>query len=161
LNPLKNLIERFVDFEAIRSGFDHELFISATNVRTGEPRVFTREELDAEAVMASACVPLLFRAVEIGDEAYWDGGYTGNPPLLPFVQATSTEDLLIVQINPREHRKAPVSAREIKGRANEITFNASLLAELRMVEFVSGLIDQGRLARGTGAGEFRRIRLHR
>jgi NTE family protein len=161
INPLKELIERFVDFDLIHADIDRHLFISATNVRTGEPRVFSRTEITAEVVMASACLPLLFRAVEIDGEAYWDGGYSNNPPLLPFVRSTSCEDLLIVQINPRERDKMPVSTREIMARANEITFNAAQSAELRTIGFVNQLIDQGRLPRGAGRGDCRRIRLHR
>src|ERR1700676_5526756 len=161
INPLKELIERFVDFDLIRAPIDRPLFISATNVRTGEPRVFGRAEITAEVVMASACLPLLFRAVEIDGESYWDGGYSNNPPLLPFVRSTSCEDLLIVQINPRERDKMPVSTREIMARANEITFNAAQSAELRTIGFVNQLIDQGRLPRGAGRGDCRRIRLHR
>ena len=158
INPLKELIERFVDFELIRADIDRALFVSATNVRTGEPRVFGRAEMSAEAVMASACLPALFRAVEIEGEAYWDGGYSSNPALLPLLGATSADDLLIVQINPRVHDKVPASAREIMSRASEITFNASLLAELRTIALVNQLIDQGRLPHG---GEHRRTRLHR
>ena len=111
--------------------------------------------------MASACLPLLFRAVEIDGVSYWDGGYSGNPALLPFLRATATEDVLIVQINPRERRKTPTRTREILSRINEINFNASLLAELRAVDFVNRLIDEGRLPRGMREGEFRRLKLHR
>jgi NTE family protein len=161
INPLKELIERFVDFDMVQADIDRHLFISATNVRTGEPRVFSRAEITAEVVMASACLPLLFRAVEIEGESYWDGGYSNNPPLLPFIRSTSSEDLLIVQINPRERDKMPVSTREIMARANEITFNAAQSAELRTIDFVNQLIDQGRLPRGAGRGDCRRIRLHR
>jgi NTE family protein len=161
INPLKELIERFVDFDLIHADIDRHLFISATNVRTGEPRVFSRPEITAEVVMASACLPLLFRAVEIEGESYWDGGYSNNPPLLPFIRSTACEDLLIVQINPRERDKMPVNAREIMRRANEITFNAAQSAELRTIDLVNQLIDQGRLPRGAGKGDCRRIRLHR
>jgi NTE family protein len=161
INPLKELIERFVDFELIHADIDRRLFISATNVRTGEPRVFSRAEITADVVMASACLPLLFHAVEIEGESYWDGGYSNNPPLLPFVQATRCEDLLIVQINPRECDKVPVNAREIMRRANEITFNAAQSAELRTIDLVNQLIDRGRLPRGARDGDCRRIRLHR
>ncbi len=161
INPLKELIERFVDFDLIRADIDRPLFISATNVRTGEPRVFGRAEITAEVVMASACLPLLFRAVEIEGEAYWDGGYSSNPPLLPFIRATAAEDLLIVQINPHERDKMPVSTRAIVRRTNEITCNAALSAELRAIDLVNQLIDQGRLPRGAGLGDCRRIRLHR
>jgi NTE family protein len=161
INPLKELIERFVDFDLIRAEQNRHLFISATNVRTGEPRVFSRADITAEVVMASACLPLLFRAVEIEGESYWDGGYSNNPALLPFIRATAAEDLLIVQIDPRERDKMPVSAREIMSRTNEITSNAAQSAELRTIDFVNQLIDEGRLPRGAGDGDCRRIRLHR
>jgi NTE family protein len=161
INPLKELIERFVDFDLIRADIGRHLFISATNVRTGEPRVFSRAEITAEVVMASACLPLLFRAVEIEGESYWDGGYSNNPALLPFIRSTAAEDLLLVQINPRERDKVPVNAREIMSRANEISFNAAQSAELRTIDLVNQLIDQGRLPRGAGDGDCRRIRLHR
>ena len=111
--------------------------------------------------MASACLPHLFRAVEIEGEAYWDGGYAANPALLPLLRSTDVDDLLIVQINPREHGRPPASAREIMSRASEITFNAALLAELRAIELINGLIDQGRLQHGGERGDYRHTRLHR
>jgi NTE family protein len=144
INPLKDLIERFVDFERIRLG-DRNLFITATNVLTGEPRVFARREITPEVVMASACLPLMFRAVEIEGVPYWDGGYSGNPVVLPFLESGSCADILIVQINPRERARLPTTANEIMTRMNEITFNAPLIAELRALEL-------------SGA---RRTRLHR
>jgi NTE family protein len=161
INPLEELIERFVDFEAIRHNRVRELFVSVTNVHTGDVRIFTRKEISARAVMASACLPLLFRAVEIDGVPYWDGGYSGNPVLVPILRATATEDVLIIQLNPRERRKVPTRAPDIMSRIHEINFNASLLAELRAVAFVNRLIDEHRLPRGTRAGEFRRLRLHR
>jgi len=138
-----------------------ELFISATNVQTGELRVFSRAEITPEVVMASAALPLLFRAVEIDGVPYWDGGYSGNPAVIPFLRSSATEDVLIVQINPRQRRKVPTRQSEIVSRVNEINFNASLLSELRGVAFVNRLIDEGRLPRGMRPGEFRRLRLHR
>ncbi|MGH6769457.1 MAG: patatin-like phospholipase family protein [Xanthobacteraceae bacterium] len=161
INPLKSLIERFVDFEQLRRDATRELFISATNVHSGERRVFSRAEITAEAVMASACLPLLFHAVEIDGVPYWDGGYSSNPTVLPFLHATATEDVLIVQINPRERGDAPTSAREIMTRLHEVTFNAPLLSELRALKLAERLIDEGGLPRGTGPGEYRRLRLHR
>jgi NTE family protein len=160
INPLKALIERFVDFDLIHRTFDGHLFVSATNVRTGEPRVFCGEEITAEVVMASACLPLLFRAVEIEGEAYWDGGYSANPALLPFVRTATAEDLLIVQINPRQREKVPTSARDIAGRAHEITFNAAQSAELRAIDFINQMVDRGRLPLGVGKS-VARVRLHR
>jgi len=161
INPLKDLIERFVDFEALRACTDLQIFISATNVQTGRVRVFSRDKVTADAVMASACLPLLFRAVEIDGVPYWDGGYLGNPVIFPFFGTTKTEDVLVVQINPLVRQATPTSAGEIMNRINEITFNSSLIAEYRAIEFVARLIDQGRLPRGTAPGEYRRINIHR
>jgi NTE family protein len=161
INPLKGLIERFVDFALVRGDTRRELFISATNVHSGEQRVFSRSEMSAEVVMASACLPLLFQAVEIDGTPYWDGGYSGNPSMLPFLRATSTEDVLIVQINPLERGGPPTSARDIMTRLHEINFNAPLLAELRALELAERLITEGSLPRGTAPGQYRRIRLHR
>ncbi|HEX2656342.1 MAG TPA: patatin-like phospholipase family protein [Xanthobacteraceae bacterium] len=161
INPLKDLIERFVDFDAIRSKTNLQLFISATNVFTGRLKVFPREKINADVVMASACLPYLFRAVEIDGIPYWDGGYMGNPAIFPFFDTTETEDVLIVQINPTIRHTIPTSAPEIMNRINEITFNSSLLAEYRAIDFVTRLIDQGRLPRGMGPGEYRRINVHR
>jgi NTE family protein len=161
INPLRELIERFVDFDAMRADNGHPLFIAATNVHTGRLRVFPREKITADVVMASACLPLLFRAVEIDGVPYWDGGYMGNPAIFPFFRATETEDVLVVQINPVQRHMTPTSASEIMNRINEITFNSSLLREYRAIDFVTRLIDQGRLRRGTGKGKYRRINLHR
>jgi len=161
INPLKDLIERFVDFEKLRGHDDLQLFVSATNVQTGRVRIFPREKITAEAVMASACLPAIFRAVEIDGVPYWDGGYLGNPVIFPFFRTTTTEDVLVVQINPLVRQATPTSASEIMNRINEITFNSSLLGEYRAIEFVGRLIDQGRLPRGTGPGQYRRINVHR
>ena len=161
INPLRDVIERFVDFEAVRGCKDVSLFISATNVHTGRVRIFPQEKLNADIVMASACLPSLFRAVEIDGVPYWDGGYMGNPAIFPFFDATQTEDVLIVQINPIERTSTPHTQSEIMNRINEITFNSSLQAEFRAIDFVTRLIDQGRLPHGTAEGEYRRINVHR
>jgi NTE family protein len=160
INPLKDLIERFVDFDGLRAD-PRNIFIAATNVQTGRLHIFPHEKISAEAVMASACLPAVFRAVEIDGVSYWDGGYLGNPVLYPFFRATDTEDVLIVQINPLMRKTIPHSTREIMARVNEITFNAPLLAELRGIAFINRLIDEGRLPHGTGPGEYRRMRVHR
>jgi len=161
INPLKDLFERFVDFEALRKNSNLQMFISATNVQTGRVRIFPRQKITADAVMASACLPLLFRAVVIDGVPYWDGGYLGNPVIFPFFGTTTTEDVLVVQINPLERQATPTSSSEIMNRINEITFNSSLLGEYRAIDFVARLIDQGRLPRGTGPGQYRRINVHR
>jgi NTE family protein len=161
INPLKEIIERFVDFDALRACDSLKLFISATNVFTGRVRIFPRDKITPEVVMASACLPLLFQAVEIDGIPYWDGGYMGNPAIFPFFRATDTEDVLIVALNPLERDSTPRTQTEIMNRVNEVTFNSSLIAEYRAIDFVTRLIDQGRLPRGRGPGEYRRVNVHR
>lgn len=145
VNPLKAILERIVNFELVRSCEHLKLFISATNVETGRVRVFGGSKLTADMVMASACLPMLFQAVEIDGHHYWDGGYMGNPVLFPFFYASKSNDILIVQINPIERAGVPHTAHEILNRVNEISFNASLLAELRSVDFVRRMLAEGRL----------------
>jgi NTE family protein len=161
INPLKDLITRFIDFDKVRAATDLKLFVSATNVKTGQLKVFKREEMTADMIVASACLPHLFHAVEIGGEFYWDGGYVGNPALYPLVGGTETENLLLVQINPLKRKQLPKTRDEIMARINEITFNSSLMSELRGIAFVGQLIDDGKLPRGTGAGQYRRMNIHR
>jgi NTE family protein len=162
LNPLRDLIERFVDFEAVRKA-ENPLFVSATNVQTGKLRVFSREHMSADVIAASACLPQLFRAVEIDNVPYWDGGYVGNPTLFPLFQNTDSDctDVLIVQINPLERTGTPTSHKDIMNRVNEVTFNSSLLSELREIALVSRLIEAGQVTCGTGKNEYRRINVHR
>ena len=161
INPLKDLIERFVDFEAVRAYSTLQLFVSTTNVTTGRLHVFSRDKMTADVVMASACLPLLFKAVTIDGVPYWDGGYLANPPIFPLFRSTRTEDVLIVQINPLERKEVPTSTRDIVNRVYEISFNSSLASEFRAVEFVARLIDRGQLQRGAGPGQYRRINAHR
>ena len=156
INPLRKTLWQLVDFEAVRDCSEIKLFISATNVRNGRVRVFHQDELDIPHVMASACLPFMFKAVEIEGEAYWDGGFMGNPPLYPLFDHCETDDVIIVQINPFERVEIPTSARSIQNRLNEITFNASLMRELRAIDFVTRLLDEGRLE-GTG---YRRVLVH-
>jgi NTE family protein len=136
INPLKDLIERFVDFDAIRNYCELELFIAATNVHSGRLKVFRREDISADVVMASAALPHVFRAVEIDGEPYWDGGFTGNPAILPLISSNSSDDVVLVQIAPLKRDDTPTSARDILNRVNEIAFSSSLAAELRALEYV-------------------------
>lgn len=159
INPLKELIERFVDFDAIRACRDLRLFVSATNVHTGQLRVFPQKDMTADAVMASAALPYIFRAVEIDGVPYWDGGYTGNPPIFPLLRGANSLDVLVVQINPLARRATPTSSKQILHRINEITFNSSLAAEMRVIEFLSDLLDQGELT--STSGRYRPIHMHR
>ncbi len=155
-NPLRDVLSGLVDFDRVRACRGLEVFISATNVRTGRSRVFSREEIGVNHVLASACLPFMFKAVEIDGAEYWDGGFMGNPPLYPLFDASPADDVVIVQINPFERPESPRSAREILNRLNEITFNASLIRELRAIDFVSRLIDAGRME-GTG---YRNVFVH-
>ena len=163
INPLRRVLEREVDFEALASARAPQsttvpqVFVCATNVRTGRGEIFTGKRLSADAVMASACLPLLFKAVEIDGEHYWDGGYSGNPALHPLIYKTDCADVLLVQINPIEHQGVPDSASEIMERMNEVTFNAALLSELRAIEFVRRLLAEGKL----DARRYKSVRMHR
>ncbi len=157
INPLRDLLESLVDFDRVRQCKDARLFISATNVRTGKIKVFSGAAVTADAVMASACLPNLFQAVEIDGEAYWDGGYMGNPALFPFFEDKRSDDTLLVQINPVRRDKVPRTGTEIAERVSEITFNASLLRELRAIDFVNRLIAEDRL----DTTKYRPNRLHR
>ena len=156
INPLRDVVRDLVDFERLR-GAPVLLFISATNVWTGKIRLFETHELHAEHVMASACLPTIFRAVEIDGEPYWDGGYRGNPALYPLFYKASCDDILLVQINPVERRETPTGTRDIQNRLTEITFNGGLLSELRGIDFVTRLIDEGKLSRE----EYKRVNMHR
>ncbi len=147
INPLRDLLERSVDFDRIKRCDCLKLFISATSVRTGRVKVFKPAELSLNAVMASACVPSLFQAVEVDGDYYWDGGFMGNPVLFPFIYNCTARDIVIVQINPLERNTIPQNARDIYDRLNEITFNSSLLAEFRAIDFVRRLLDEGSLDR--------------
>jgi NTE family protein len=165
LNPLRDILADTVDFKAVRACDRTQLFIAATQVATGELRIFRQDEITADMVLASACLPLLFQAVEIDGEAYWDGGYAGNPALLPLIAETDADDLLLVQINPSRRDTLPTSAEDILDRASEVTFNASLIKELRTIGLIKELLaDAGRPDCAYRRPLFRRIddmRLHR
>ena len=144
-NPLAAILRSRVDFDALRVRSPVKLKVSATSVRTGEARVFDTHELTSDVILASACLPQLFQAVSIGDEPYWDGGYTANPPLWPLFYEDAPEDLLIVHINPLTRTQPPRRSSEIMDRLNEISFNASLTAELRAIAFVNRLLEDDML----------------
>ncbi len=146
-NPLRDVLEASVDFEALRqSDCPIKLYLSATNVRTGKVKVFERHEICADRVLASGCLPFLFQAVEIEGEHYWDGGYMGNPAIFPLIYGCESRDIVIVHINPLERAELPRSATEILNRINEISFNSSLMREMRAISFVTKLIDDGKVS---------------
>ena len=141
INPLRDLIEAHIDFEHVRHAQGIKLFVAATNVRTGKQKIFRRPEMTADMVLASACLPFIYKAVEIDGEAYWDGGYMGNPALFPLVEECGARDLVIVQINPIVREEVPHKAADILNRINEITFNASLIKEIRAIALLKKLIE--------------------
>jgi NTE family protein len=155
-NPLAKLLERTVDFDRLRRDCPIKLFLSATNVRTGKVRVFTNEEICVKRVLASACLPLFWQAVEIDGEHYWDGGYMGNPALFPLIYGCKSRDIIVIHINPIERPDIPRTALEIINRINEISFNSSLFREMRAIAFVTKLIDDGAVA----AGSLKRMLMH-
>lgn len=146
-NPLRDVVQD-LDFTHVCASSGPQLFVSATNVRTGKIKVFTGEKITPDAILASACLPTVFQAVEIGGEAYWDGGYAGNPALFPLYAPELPEDILVVSINPLKRDLVPDTPLEIQNRINEISFNSSLLGELRAINFVRRLIAEGRMERG-------------
>ncbi|MDO8905746.1 patatin-like phospholipase family protein [Hydrogenophaga sp.] len=158
LNPLHDILVDTVDFERVRQCDKTQLFIAATQVRTGALRVFDQSTLNADMVMASACLPLMFQAVEIDGEGYWDGGYAGNPSLMPLIAQSAADDLLLVQINPIERAALPTRAGDILDRINEVTFNASLVKEMRSIALLKQLIgEEGRPAHAYRNPLFQRV----
>jgi NTE family protein len=155
-NPLRAVLEEAIHAEVLREGKGPKLFISATSVRTGKPRVFKREEVTVDVILASACLPQFFKAVEIDGEPFWDGGYLGNPALWPLYEQGGAPDIMLVQLNPTVRDELPTHPTEIMNRLNEISFNASLMAEMRAIDFVQRLLDAGRLEQP----RYRRLFLH-
>ena len=156
INPLRHLIQRDIDFELVNQYAGIQLFVSATNVRTGRGEIFTGEDLSVDVVMASACLPTAFKAVQIGEEHYWDGGFAGNPPIYPLIYRTEADDILLVQINPSVVPTLPADAVEIADRINEITFNSGLMAEIRSINFVHRLLEEGNFP----PGKYKNVLLH-
>jgi NTE family protein len=144
-NPLREVLEEVVDFARLRAAPGPAAFVCATNVLNGRLRVFERHELCAAAVMASACLPQLFQAVEVEGEHYWDGGFSGNPPIFPLIYMGGSQDIIIVQLNPINIPEVPRDMRAIMDRINTLAFNSSLMREMRMIDFVTNLIDRGDL----------------
>jgi NTE family protein len=155
-NPLKQILSEYVDFERI-SAVQIRLFVTATNVRTGRGRVFRNAGITPDVLLASACLPTMFQAIEIEGEPYWDGGYSGNPTITPLVRECSSRDTILVQINPVERPGTPRSSRDILNRLNEISFNATLLKELRMIAVLRQVADPGNREGAQWAG----MRIHR
>jgi len=146
INPLRSFLQQQVDFDALAQLKSLKVFVVATRVTSGQAEVFSGKRLTADAVMASACLPMAFRAVEIDGEHYWDGGYSGNPAIHPLLYNCKGRDIVLVQINPIRRPEIPRSSAQIMDRVNEITFNAGLIAEMRAIDFVKRLIADGKLS---------------
>jgi NTE family protein len=145
-DPLRDIVKKSIDFDVLRDpNCPVKLFLSATNVRTGKIKVFEKEEISLSAVLASACLPTMFQAVEIDGETYWDGGFMGNPPLFPLIYNCQSADILVVHLNPLNRNEVPRTADEILNRMNEVSFNSSLMREMRAVSFITKLIREGKL----------------
>ena len=156
LNPLRNILADSINFDRLADA-PIKLFITATNVRTGRGRIFRNAEITADVLLASACLPTMFQAIEIDGELYWDGGYSGNPTLTPLVRESDAHDTILVQINPRERLEPPRTAGEILDRLNEVSFNSPLMKELRMIALLRQVADPGH---GEGA-RWAGMRTHR
>lgn len=155
-NPLEAILAESIDFERLPQS-PIKLFVTATNVRTGRGRIFRNPEITPDVLMASACLPTMFQAIEIDGDAYWDGGYAGNPTITPLIRESDAQDTILVQINPRERPGTPRTASEILSRLNEVSFNATLMKELRMIALLRQVADPG-----TGEGaRWARMRTHR
>ncbi len=155
-HPLRGLLAELIDFDQLARACSVKLFISATNVRSGKNRVFDHRELSVDVLLASACLPFLFQAVEIDGEAYWDGGYMGNPAIYPLIYHCAASDVAIVQVNPIAREELPRTAPEILDRVNEVSFNSTLMREMRAIAFVTKLIEEGRLE----AKGYKRMNMH-
>ena len=155
-NPLRPILEDLVDFNELKKCTVTKLFVCATNVRRGRAKVFGLDEMSIDAVLASACLPTLFPAITIDGEDYWDGGYMGNPPIFPLITGDACADIMLVQINPINIPKTPKTPEEIRDRVNELSFNSSLMLEMRRVNFVDRLIEMGI----NPDGMFKKIRIH-
>lgn len=142
-NPLRDILNDLVDFKELKLYNKKKLFICATNVKTNRARIFSNQEITVDAVLASACLPLLFQAVEIDGQYYWDGGYMGNPPIFPIIENTGLKDIVLVKINSINIHSVPTSARDIADRVNEISFNSSLINEMKLIHYRNELIRHG------------------
>ena len=156
LNPLRDILAETIDFGRLRKS-PIRIFITATNVQTGRGRVFRNAELTIDALLASSCLPTMYKAIEIEGEPYWDGGYAGNPTITPLIRESNAQDTILIQINPRERPGTPRTAAEILNRLNEVSFNATLMKELRMIALMRQVADPG-----TGEGRrWSQMRMHR
>ena len=155
-NPLREVLQEMIELPLLRRADGIKLYVSATNVRSGKSRIFENKDMSIDVLLASTCLPQIFQAVEIGGEAYWDGGYRGNPSLYPLIYGCKTADLVIVEINPLTISDVPRNVPDIMDRVNEISFNAILMDEVRAIQFVRKLYDDEKLDRA----KYKRMNIH-
>ncbi len=155
-HPLRDVLLEVVDFERLRRESTVKLFTCAANVLTGRIRVFECREMCIEAVLASACLPFMFQAVEVAGEHYWDGGYMGNPPIFPLIYNCVSQDVVLIMVNPIVIDAVPKTAQAIFDRINTLSFNSSLMREMRAINFVTKLVDSG----FTDGGRLKRMFIH-
>lgn len=160
MNPLRDLVARSVDFDSLKKDCPVKLFIAATNVKTGKLRIFENAELSTDALMASACLPSLHHAVEIDGESYWDGGYSGNPPVFPLIFSCQSPDIVIVMLHPLEIEETPTTAEEIRNRTAELSFNSAFLREMRAITMSKQMIEKNLLRTGKLEGRMHEIYIH-
>ena len=145
MNPLRDVLQGVLEIGQLRKCKQIKMFVSATNVRTGKIKVFSAEDVSIDAILASACLPFLFQTVMVDGEPYWDGGYMGNPAIFPLIYKTKSSDVMLVQINPLTREDVPVTAADIYNRVNEISFNSTLMREMRAIAFVAKLVEDEKL----------------
>jgi NTE family protein len=155
-NPLKEILAHSVDFDRLARA-PIKLFVTATNVHSGRGHVFRNATITPDVLLASACLPTLFQAIEIDGEPYWDGGYSGNPTITPLVRECTSNDTILVQINPVERHGTPRTARDILNRLNEVSFNSVLLKELRMIALLRDVATAG----NSEGAQWASMRIHR
>ncbi|HEU0118479.1 MAG TPA: patatin-like phospholipase family protein [Alphaproteobacteria bacterium] len=158
-NPLRDLLTKTLDIKTIRESDTIKIFICATNVETGRPRIFERKELTVDAVLASSCLPFNFQAVMIDGLPYWDGGYVGNPSIFPLIYECQSPDVVLVQINPLERKGTPDTPTEIINRLNEISFNSALVGEMRAIAFIEKLVENDHL-KSEEAARLKKMNIH-
>lgn len=156
INPLRDTLEELIDFADIKRSTAPRLFVCATDVQSGRARIFKGKDLTVEALLASACLPTLYKAVEIDGRAYWDGGFTGNPALWPLIYECATQDLMVIHVNPIDRAETPRDARSIHDRVNEISFNSNLLNEIRAINTIDRLVAEGYAP----DQKYKRMRIH-
>jgi len=160
MNPLRGLVEESIDFEFLKENLTIKLFISATHVKTGKLRVFENHEISIDALMASACLPSIHKAVEIEGESYWDGGFSGNPPVFPLIFNCQTNDITVVMLHPLEIEDIPVSADDIQSRTSELSFNSAFLREMRAIAFSKELVDKNWISTGRLESRMKKTKIH-